>query len=85
MYGRFLKEAAAIADDQRLSKVGEEIHAIGDQWQRVAQMFEEAYRATDSSTLIPQASRLILDIADREQATWQQLHSIVVSSRRLKR
>jgi hypothetical protein len=84
MYGRFLKEAAAIADDQRLSKVGEEIHAIGDQWQRTARMFEEAHRATDSSTLITEASRLILDIADREQATWQQLHG-VVSSRRLKR
>ena len=48
MYGRFLKEAAAIADDERLSMVGEEIHAIGDQWQRVAHVFEEAYRATSS-------------------------------------
>jgi hypothetical protein len=85
MYGRFLKEAAAIADDERLSRVGEEIHAIGDQWQRVAQVFEEAYRATSSSALIPEASRLILDIADREQTTWEQLHSIVVSSRRAKR
>jgi len=85
MYGRFLKEAAAIADDERLSRVGEEIHAIGDQWQRVAQVFEEAYRATSSSALIPEASRLILDIADREQTTWKQLHSIVVSSRRAKK
>jgi len=85
MYGRFLKEAAAIADDERLSRVGEEIHAIGDQWQRVAQVFEEAYSATSSSALIPEASRLILDIADREQTTWEQLRSIVVSSRRAKR
>lgn len=85
MYGRFLKEAAAIADDERLSKVGEEVHGIGDQWQRVAQVLEEAYRATSPSALLPEASQLILDIADREQTTWEQLQSIVVSSRRIKR
>jgi hypothetical protein len=85
MYGRFLKEAAAFTDDERLSNMGEELHAIGDQWQRVAQTFQEAYRATSSSTLISEASRLILDIADREQKTWEELHRIVVSPRRAKR
>jgi len=82
MYGRFLKEAAAIADDERLSRVGEEIHAIGDQWQGVAKVFEEASAATNSSRLISEASRLTHNIAEQEQTTWQQLHDIVVGSRR---
>jgi hypothetical protein len=85
MYGRFLKEAASIADDERLSNVGEEFHAIGDQWQRVAQTFEEAHTASKSSILVSEASGLILDIADREQTTWEQLHRIVVGPRRAKR
>ena len=85
MYGRFLKEAAAFTDDERLSNMGEELHAIGDQWQRVAQTFQETYRATSSSTLISEASRLILDIADREQTTWERLHRIVVGPHRGKR
>jgi hypothetical protein len=85
MYGRFLKEAATIVDDERLSNVGEEIHAIADQWQHVAQTFEEAHRASNSSILISEASRLILDIADREQRAWEQLYRIVVGPCRAKR
>jgi hypothetical protein len=85
MYGRFLKEAAAITDDERLSNMGQEIHSIADQWQQVAQTFEEAHSRTDPSGLFCEASRLILDIADREQTTWQQLHHIVGGSGRDKR
>lgn len=84
MYGRFLKEAAGFTDDERLGNMSEEFRAIGDQWQRVAQTLQEAYRATSSSTLITEASRLILDIADREQTTWEELHRIVVGPRRAK-
>ena len=84
MYGRFLKEAAAITDDRRLSETAELIHRIGDQWQRVAQIFEGAYRTSDPSRLIRESSRLIRDIADREETTWQQLHKAVVSSSRSK-
>jgi hypothetical protein len=85
MYGRFLKEAAAITGDEKLSKVGEEMHAIGDQWQQAAQIFERAYTAPNPSTLLSEASRLILEIADREQTAWEQLHGIVVRSARDKR
>jgi hypothetical protein len=80
MYGRFLKEAAVIVGDEELTKVGEEIHAIGDQWQEAAEIFEKAHAATNPSMLLPEASRLILNIADREQTAWQQLHSVAVAS-----
>jgi hypothetical protein len=85
MYGRFLKEAAAIVGDEELAKVGEQFHAIGDQWQQAAQIFEKAYTATNPSTLLPEASRLILDIADQEQTAWEQLHGVAVGSRRSNR
>jgi len=80
MYGRFLKEAAGITGNDALAKVGEDICAIGDQWQRVAHVFEKGYSATNPSTLLPEASHLILNVADREQAAWTQLHEIVASS-----
>jgi hypothetical protein len=82
MYGRFLKEAAAIVGDEELTELGEDIHAIGNQWQQAAQIFEKAHTATSPSTLLPEASRLILNIADREQTAWEQLHSFAVGSRR---
>jgi hypothetical protein len=82
MYGRFLKEAAAIVENEELAKLGEDIHAIGDQWQQAAQIFEKAHTATNPSTLLPKASRLILDIAEREQTAWEQLHGIAVGSGR---
>ena len=77
MYGRFLKEAAVITGERRLAGIGEEMHAIGDQWQQVAQIFERTYSATSPSTIIPDASRLIQDTADQEQAIWERLNGIV--------
>lgn len=77
MYGRFLQEAANITGDGRLAEVGQEIYAIGDQWQRVAHIFKQAYTAPDPSTLLPEATTPMLGIADREQAAWQRLREIV--------
>jgi hypothetical protein len=84
MYGRFLEEAATITGNDELAKGGEEIRTIGDQWQQAAQIFEKACGATNPSTLLPEASQLILNIADREQAAWAQLHEIIASSGRTK-
>jgi hypothetical protein len=78
MYGRFLKEAANVIGNEKLARMGEEMHAIGDQWQKVAQVFERSFSATSPTTLLPEASSLILGIADREQATWEKLRDIVV-------
>jgi hypothetical protein len=84
MYGRFLKESAAITGNHELTRGGEKVHAIGDRWQRVAQIFEKAYAAAVPSAILPEASELILSIADREEAAWAQLHDIVASSGRAK-
>jgi hypothetical protein len=77
MYGRFLKEAADITGDRRLAEIGEEMREIGDQWQRVAQIFKRAHTAPTPAALLPEATTLMLTIADREQAAWERLGSLV--------
>ena len=79
MYGRFLKEAASITGDEQLAQAGEEMRAIGHQWQQVASVFESAYTAQAPSALLPRASELMLAIADREQAAWERLRQIIPS------
>jgi hypothetical protein len=77
MYGRFLQEAAAITGEPRLAEVGEEMRHIGDRWQEVAAIFQEAQRAPDPAALLPEATRRMVGIADREQAAWEGLRDIV--------
>ena len=81
MYGRFLKEAATITSDQRLAEAGEEMRVIGDQWQQAAHIFERAHASPEPSALLSEAAELMLRIADREQAVWEQLREIVRRSR----
>lgn len=84
MFSRFLKEAATITGDERLTEAGEEMHTIGDQWQQVARIFESAHTAPNPSALLPQAAALMLRIAESEQTAWEQLREIVGASRRAK-
>jgi hypothetical protein len=80
MYGRFLREAATIIGDERLDEVGQEMRAIGDQWQEIAQTFQKAHAAPYPAALLPEATALILAVADREQAAWERLREIVGNS-----
>jgi hypothetical protein len=77
MYGRFLKEAAELTAEPRLAEVGEEMRQIGDRWQKVAHIFQEAYQAPDPAALLPQATSLMEKIADQEQGAWQALRAVV--------
>ena len=73
MYGRFLREAAAILGEERLLGVSDELARIGDRWQEVAVIFKEASSAPKPDDLIPEGCRLMGAIADREQAAWEKL------------
>jgi hypothetical protein len=77
MYGRFLKEAADMTGELRLAEVGREMRQIGDHWQEVAYIFQEAYQAPDPAALLPQATSLMESIGDQEQGAWQALRGIV--------
>jgi hypothetical protein len=77
MCGRFLNEAAELTGEPRLAEVGEEMQQIGDRWQNVAHIFQEAYEAPEPAALLPQATSLMERIADQEQSAWQALRRIV--------
>jgi hypothetical protein len=79
MYGRFLDEAAAITGETRLSGVGRQFQGIGDRWQEVAAIFQQAAEAPDPATLLPEATSRLEVIADDEQAAWEALHALVVA------
>src|SRR3972149_5317432 len=76
MYGRFLKEAAAITGDARLVDDGAEIHSIGDHWQQAAGLFTEASNTPDPTLKLNEASARLLAIADCEQGLWERLQRL---------
>lgn len=79
MYARFLRAAARITGDQRLIEVGESLHNVGDHWQTVAAIFEQALTVADPAADLPTISDHLLEIADLEQAAWLHLQKITAS------
>lgn len=78
MYGRFLQEAAEIIHDRRLVESGWELGLIGDQWEKLAELFSEAASTTAIPTLLREASMRLSAIADCEQTVWEKLQRFVV-------
>ena len=77
MYGRFLKEAAQIIGDDRIASCGEELRAVGDRWQEVAEGFKAAHEVPDPAAALPEVVAPLPEIADREEAIWTGLREIV--------
>lgn len=76
MYARFLKAAAEITSELRLDAVGDSLHRIGDRWQEVAAIFEQALAVDDPATDLPEISDRFLQIADLEEQAWLQLQEL---------
>ncbi len=77
MYARFLGEAAVVLDEPRLSGMATELTAIGDRWEVVARGFSRATRADDPAALLEEATRPLVEIADREEDFWGRLAEVV--------
>jgi len=77
LYGRFLSEAAQITGDERLMNVGDEMRHIGDQWQEVAQIFQQASACDNPAEPLQRATSQMLAIANSEQMVWERLQSIL--------
>jgi len=77
MYGRFLKEAAGVTGDGRLAEVGEDMRAIGDLWQEVAEIFKRGWEADDPAAVLPETTTPMMEIADLEEMAWTRLRKIV--------
>lgn len=74
MYGRFLKEAAAITSIPRLAELGDDLQEIGDRWQEVARLFRDASALPNPMHALNEAANKISRIADREEDVWVTLH-----------
>ena len=77
MYGRFLKEAAAITGDERLAEMSNEMREIGDQWQDVAILLRRAGKAAAAAPLLRRMSTLMEAIAGYEEQVWGKLRDIL--------
>jgi len=77
MYGRFLREAAGITGDARLSERAGEFQRIGDKWQALAEIFMNASKADDPDAILPGVKAPLLDLANLEDAAWSRLGELV--------
>ncbi len=76
MYGRFLAEAAGITGQPRLAEIGRELHAVGDTWQAVAQIFKRGSELDDPASILPETTEPLLEIADAEESIWNELRDL---------
>ena len=77
MFGRFLREAAAITGDARLNESADAFQHIGDRWQEVAAIFKGGWEAADPDAVLPETTAPIMEIADLEEAAWGRLRELV--------
>jgi hypothetical protein len=67
MYARFLREAAAIAENRAFVKSAEAFEKIGSRFTEIAMMFKDAEKLRDLKSRIASVSKIFREIADREQ------------------
>jgi hypothetical protein len=77
MFGRFLKEAAEIIGEARFVDIAEDFQHIGDRWQEAAGLFHQGWEAKDPAQILPETSRLMMEIADLEEAAWSALGAVI--------
>ncbi len=76
MYGRFLAEAAEITGQPRLAEIGRELHAVGDTWQAVAQIFKHGAEIDDPASILPETTDPLMEIAEVEESLWIELRDL---------
>jgi len=73
MLSRFLREAAELTGDSRLTGSATAFQHIGNRWQEVAALFKAAWTDNDPPHLLPEITAPMLEIADLEQSAWEEL------------
>lgn len=76
MFARFLIEAADALGQPGLIAVADQFKAIGDRWQEAAMVFKEAWKKTKPENALPETSRMLLEIAEMEEAAWGNLDTL---------
>lgn len=73
MYGRYLDEVAALTGQAEFFEVGKQLQTIGDRWQEVADIFNQAYESNRPLQHIEQICTLLPEIASMEETAWEEL------------
>ena len=82
MYGRFLEEAADLIGEEEFRQAGVRMQAIGDSWETIAHLFEQAYHTDKPVEMLDHISPLLYQIGIREEEVWKDLHRLVGGDRR---
>jgi len=75
MYGRFLKEAAPLMGEPRLSDVGEDFITVGDLWTKLSLTFKNL--SEDGVKAVREASPIAKEIHHREVDAFSALEDVV--------
>jgi hypothetical protein len=76
MYARFLAEAADITGVDKLHQAGNRMKTVGDCWEAVAGLFEQAYQSDDPGIALDEVCTLLPEIAALEEGVWMDLHRL---------
>jgi len=82
MYGRFLEEVADLISDEGFRQAGGRMQAVGDSWESIAQLFEQAYHTDRAVEVLEKICSLLHHIAIQEEEVWKDLHRLVDGDRR---
>jgi hypothetical protein len=77
MFSRFLREAAEIMGDPRLTESADEFKRIGDGWEELGEWFRQTSEAPDPTSLLGQCVAPLNALADQEKVAWGRLRVIV--------
>lgn len=73
MYGRYLKEVAAITGKTELLSAGDEMEIIGDHWQGIAKIFKRGSESSNPAIVLKETTAPMMALAEQEQVVWEQL------------
>jgi len=77
MFSRFLRQAAEITGDNRLTPVAGEFQHIGDEWEKLGEWFRQTSEADNPASLLHECVAPLLGLADLEEAAWSRLRGLV--------
>jgi hypothetical protein len=76
LYARFLIEASEATRIRGFIRLSVQMQKIGDLWQEVSEMFEQAFRAENPVPCLDKVVDLLPVIAEQEEDTWSDLYSL---------
>lgn len=76
MFSRFLREAADIASEPRLTASADEFERIADGWATLGEWFQRSSEAPDPVACLGEAAAPLSALADQEETAWRRLQAL---------